>query len=201
MTEPVKYAVKELYSDIKLSPTQLGELRQSIDSNREISQPSNKRSRSYRTTALASIAVLAATLCLSVFLIWPGQNKTQNVIADVVKNHLSQHELHYPTNSLVSLSGKFNYLGFMLFDSAWVSSIVQGSLIGARPCLILNKPSAQLRYQLDNNDWATVFQTRYDAAVYGDIPDISKQEPIISTHAGVTVSLWQERGLLFAVAK
>ena len=85
--------------------------------------------------------------------------------------------------------------------------------MGAQPCFILKTPAAQLRYSKRLNDkknihsvssegWVTVFQTRYQKEIYGNIPDIQQNEmPLTTVNRGVRVSLWVDNEVLFATAE
>jgi len=149
---------------------------------------------------------LATAMCtaLVAVLLWvawmPDVDKTEQIFADVANNHLSYKTLKYNTESLVELGDKFSYLGFMLSKSGPMQAI-KGALSGARPCLILNIPAAQLRYQTKDKRWSTVFQTRYEKSIHGIVPDISHQAPLVAVKNGIRISVWKEHGLLFAMAQ
>ncbi|MEO0443023.1 MAG: hypothetical protein AAFZ92_04680 [Pseudomonadota bacterium] len=198
---PIKQAIKHLHQDIQLSTDAIEQLRQ-LDCEHNSKPASSQRGFGFRAIAAANIALLGLVAWL-LFAYLPGQpeNNVNRIVADVVSNHLSHKAMVYDTYSLDELGNKFSHLGFMLSVSRPVEG-VEATLIGARPCLILNIPAAQLRYQVNEHRWVTVFQTRYQASIYGPIPKLSeKKNPLVTVKGGVKVSLWQDNGLLFAMAQ
>ena len=205
MKTPLKSAVRDLYDDVKLSPTELEQIKS------DGANHASAASQNHRMIKWKPVYNIAAVVCLCVMSVALWQlaatnanraiDKTEVIIADVIDNHLAYKTMQYQTTSLAELSQHFSYLGFMLATSKPMQTIGLDKLLGARPCLILDIPAAQLRYQIDDNRWATVFQTRYQKNIYGPVPDIlDKQQPLMTTNRGVNVSLWREGDLLFAVA-
>ncbi len=205
MSKPIKTAIKELHKEVKLSTDDLEYFHRADDEYSD-SQKGKAQTRwflSRRTYLSAAISgfFLGGIIWLALSNIVPSTSKTERIFADIVDNHLSYKSLKYNTSSIWELADKFSYLGFMLSDSRSMMSI-NGKLTGARPCLILNIPAVQLRYQSDNNLWTTVYQTRYEKGIHGLIPDMSKQQkPLTVIKSGVQVALWQKDGLLFATAE
>jgi hypothetical protein len=204
MKTPIKTAICDLYRDIELNDEELADIHALA---KEYSSQEKKEPKTgFEKIRTNSLIMIACTLVLSIS-IWSLSpnvdlipNRTDAIIADVVDNHLLHKSLEYRTNSLSELNHQFSYLGFML--TRLMPAEQQGKLIGARPCFILNIPAAQLRYQKNNDNWTTVFQTRYQKDIYGEIPDIQSDKlPITKIDRGVKVSLWRENGLLFAMAQ
>jgi hypothetical protein len=202
MKKPIKVSICELYDDISLSQEELDTIRKSPETERI----QHRSKTQFQMIRISSIVAIACTLVISasIWLLSPTLNmsfsKTDNIVADVIDNHLLHKTLLYRTDSLSELNNNFSYLGFIL--SKVIPAEQDGELLGARPCFILNIPAAQLRYQKSPNLWTTVFQTRYQKDIYGPIPDIkSKESPLVKIDRGVQVNLWRENGLLFAVAK
>ncbi|MBX2809555.1 MAG: hypothetical protein KTR20_13100 [Cellvibrionaceae bacterium] len=194
--QTLKVSIKSLYQDIRLSDEELADLRK---------QTAHTHNRKTYFTPFISTAVCLA-VCLAVFYtFWQDSIQKRivdNLMADVISNHLSHKELVYQTASVAELSRHFSYLGFLLSHSNYVDASIAGDLLGARPCLILNVSAAQLRYQLDEHHWATVFQVRYDKNIYGDIPDKhADKQALTRTQQGISVNIWREGDILFASAQ
>ncbi len=196
-----------MHKEIRLSTDDLEYFHHAADEYSESQKSKTKTqpswflsSRTYLSAAISCL-FLGGFIWLALLNFSPSTDKTEQIFADIVDNHLSYKSLKYNTNSIWELADKFSYLGFMLSDSQSIIAI-DGKLTGARPCLILNIPAVQLRYQSTNNLWTTVYQTRYEKGIHGLIPDISKQQkPLIAIKSGVQVALWQKDGLLFATAE
>lgn len=198
MNKPLKKAIVDLHHNIALSTEELAALRALEPS---ISAESKPQGLSYSAKSMVSIVFISACLLLTIVWLPTGYSTHQTIVADVINNHLSHKDLQHKSDSLTKISHKFSYLGFMLSTSKPMDQI-QGRLTGARPCLILGIPAAQLRYQTSDGVWTTLFQARYQKRIHGTIPDIGqKQTPITKTISGVDVVLWQENGLLFAIAR
>ena len=199
---PIKQAIKHLHEDIQLSSKAIQQLRQLEPEQHESDSVSTHSNLGFRAIAAANIALLGLVAWLLLAYL-PGQpeNNVNRIVADVVSNHLSYKDMVYSSYSLDELGNKFSHLGFMLSASRPIEK-VDATLIGARPCLILNIPAAQLRYQISEHRWVTVFQTRYQPSIYGPVPKLSENNrPLVTIKGGVKVSLWQDNGLLFAMAQ
>lgn len=199
MKTPIKKLINDMYDDIALSPSELEHIKAHLNTQTE---ENTSRRAHYRLTALMCTMIIGVGLFLSISFSSHHSGKIDAIVEDVIDNHLSYKNLSYNATSLLELNKNFDYLGFALSKSKPISKARYGNLIGAKPCFILNIPAAQLRYQKDKHSWSTIFQTRYDEAIYGPIPDITKQEqPLAKVDRGIEVKLWQDQGLLFAVAQ
>ena len=205
MEKPIKSAISDMYHDIKLSQDELESIKKSAHSSTLEETAKNKALP--QASIIKSMAAVACTLVLAVGLWFLSPfatqqlNKTDDIVSDVIDNHLLHKTLQYNTSSISEISSKFSYLGFIVSEPKILYAVKKGKLIGARPCFILNIPAAQLRYQENPHLWTTVFQTRYQKDIYGPIPDIQNNQPLITVKRGVRVSLWRDKELLFAVAQ
>lgn len=85
------------------------------------------------------------------------------------------------------------------------------SLQGGRYCSIQGAPAAQLRLRPDANlnaagddgdDVQTLYQARYDPERLGPLPDRDRDETPVRLRArGLTVLLWVEGGVVFALVR
>ena len=193
MNKPIKQAVHDMYSDIQLSDEELNSLKSLADTY----QPKPVVKRRFNRIAL-SLCAMVFTVAIS--LLWlpmiNGENKVDEIVADAIDNHLQHNVLEYKTQSMDTLAQVFSYLGFIPISTSIAEGY--GKLMGARPCFILGMPAAQLRYQPDEIKWTTVFQTRYQKDIYGDLPN--QQQPLMTTNRGVSVSMWVENDVLVVTA-
>jgi|GEM_PF-1861064 len=221
MKKPIKLVVQDMYSQACLSSDELQSLRaipherKGVSSGEEIKQDRQPVSMTIRLwisgLALSTCIVLSLLVFQPAYLnrtIGSPSGKIDAIVADVVDNHLLHKALIYQANSLSKIHNKFHYLGFSPFASSLSDS--QHQLVGAQPCFILKTPAAQLRYvksPMDNapgaeEEWLTVFQTRYQREIYGNIPSLQQTEvPLTTVNRGVRVSLWVDSDVLFATAE
>lgn len=81
------------------------------------------------------------------------------------------------------------------------SHLIAGAeLLGGRYCSIQGGIAAQLRPRDAQGHIQTLYQTRYDAARLGPVPDLAKGEsPVRLMARGVVVRIWRDGGVLFAL--
>lgn len=122
------------------------------------------------------------------------------IAQEVVGNHLNMKPLEVRASTIAGVKEYFTQLDFVPVDS----ELLKGksiTLIGARYCSIQGKIAAQLRYQqASSSGLDTLYQTEYRQDVFGYLPDVSKgEEPAIEYAKGVGVTIWVEKGILFAL--
>jgi hypothetical protein len=75
-------------------------------------------------------------------------------------------------------------------------------VLGGRYCSIQGVTAAQLRLR-DQAGWIrTLYQVPYEVSRFGVLPDIGAgEQPKLTQVRGLTVELWVEKGLLFALTR
>lgn len=156
------------------------------------------RARPRLGLALAASLVLALMVALPLALRQP-QDLVDEIAAEVVHNHLRLKPLEVRADNLEAVGDYFTQLDFRLAQTA----LLQGEglqLLGGRYCSLQGITAAQLRLQ-DNETGTlqTLYQTRYDPAIFKQLPKLEEGAPPRSTYIdGIKVQVWVEKGLLFA---
>jgi len=151
-------------------------------------------------------AVITLTLSL---LLNTSKDPTQDIVKEVVQNHLKLKPLDISTSSINIARSYFTKLEFSPINSSILDKqffIAANQLIGGRYCSIQGITAAQFRYStsleksLDNKHLTTLYQVGYDPKVHGEMPDTANDEtPVHLTHKGIDVSLWVEKGVLLVL--
>jgi hypothetical protein len=204
MKMPLKAAVKTRVQAVRLDSARLSALQEL--QNRYPRQEARKNYGRYGWYAMAGIA---ATLLVIVTLLFtqPGvipENDTlvAEIAAEVVKNHLKLKPLEVRTDSLEGIRDYFTRLDFQPVASAYLKDIGL-ELLGGRYCSLQNVTAAQLRFGKMGSDTVhTLYQVGYDPVIFKQLPDFDQGETPVSTYAnGIKVTLWVEKGLLFALTE
>lgn len=148
--------------------------------------------------------VIAASilLVLAAVLLRPETTEVAWDIAnEVALNHLRQRPLEIQGADVASLQPYFGELDFRLVQTSY--GIPAGSqMLGGRYCSIQDVTAAQLRLRDDAGRMRTLYQVPYDEDRFGPLPDIRSGGGPRSTQVrGLTVDLWVEKGLLFALTR
>lgn len=206
MNTPFKDSVRKEFQKPELSEQQLNKLmamQQQSDPEQqspEIHGRTKDISSWLRYAALAS--VLAFTL-LAGFIAGDRYSSTdlpltERIAQEVVYNHLKGKPLDIKTAAFAEASGYFSELGFRPF----ISSLFDGQLIGGRYCSLQTEPSAQLRYTDEQGNLRTLYQTAYRDDLFAGLPSVEKGEaPVVAYANGIAVTIWVERGIVFAVTQ
>ncbi len=202
MKRPLKQATREHFERQALSTAQLERLESLI----KISEPATTvRHTPWRLTGWSVAAVAVAILAISV-LFPPGlldqAPVTQRIALEVARNHIKLKPLDVKTDSMTEIRSFFTDLEFLPAESRLVSN-TQLAMLGGRYCSIQSLPAAQLRLvQPESNSLQTLYQTEYRRDVFGPLPMLEKGEaPVIEHVKGITVRIWVEKGLLFALTE
>lgn len=192
MKQSLKQSVADLVESRALDDAQLRRLDelQRADTRRTIGP-----------LAVVASLMLGVAVALAVML-WPGQTSDRlRAIADeVAMNHLKQRPLEVAGESIASVRPYFNELDFQLIDKP-AAQLAMGEMLGGRYCSIQGLPAAQLRLRGDGQKRQTLYQAPYDRALFGELPDVSRGDaPAVVDVRGLTVYVWVEKGLLFALA-
>lgn len=121
---------------------------------------------------------------------------------EVAKNHIKLKPLEVTSTQLNIVRSYFKELDFLPIASKNINFDTQ-KLLGGRYCSIQGITAAQLRLKNDKTgNIQSFYQTSYDPALFKGIPNISAGEQPITVHSkGISVEIWVEKGLLFAVTK
>lgn len=153
-----------------------------------------------------SVAAALATL-LAVFVLLPPSvvrdvPVTERIALEVARNHIKLKPLDVETNSMDAIRRYFTDLEFVPADSRLLAS-ANLELLGGRYCSIQSVPAAQLRVTVpDSNALQTLYQSEYRKDVFGRLPVLENGDAPISVNVkGISVTIWVERGLLFALTE
>jgi hypothetical protein len=96
----------------------------------------------------------------------------------------------------------FTDLEFVPAESSLLAS-ADLELLGGRYCSVQSVPAAQLRVTSPgSNSLQTLYQTEYRKDIFGPLPVLENGEaPVTVNVKGITVRIWVEKGLLFALAE
>ena len=119
-----------------------------------------------------------------------------------MQNHLHRKPLEVRSNSLEVIRGYFTGLDFLPVASEYLPNIGL-ELMGGRYCSLQGITAAQLRLKATGSDEVhTLYQVGYDPAVFKALPDFDRGEaPVATWSGGVKVTLWVEKGILFALTE
>ena len=202
MNGPLKHAVHEHFDRQLLSTAQL----ERLESLMQLNQPkAGTRHMPWRLTgwlvAAAAVAILAV-----IALFPPGLLNevpvTERIALEVARNHIMPKPLDIKTDSMNVIRSYFTNLEFMPVESSLLGSN-KLTMLGGRYCSIQSLPAAQLRMsQPGRNGVQTLYQTEYRRDVFGRLPMLEKGEaPVTEYVKGITVRIWVEKGLLFALTE
>jgi len=167
-----------------------------------------------------ALAALPLVLVLLVGLWWwqapPGElseaSRLAQIADEVAGQHLHLKPLEVEAADLNQVRRYLSQLDFRPFASD-APALADLSLQGGRYCSIQGVPAAQLRLRPDASQGEastdgdgdavqTLYQARYDPKSHGPLPDRDHGEAPVRLRArGVTVLLWVEGGLVFALAR
>lgn len=196
MNKPLKQSVRDHLESYSLSENQQSKLESLAEKNR----PVNKQQISiYPFAMIGGIAIF-----LLVFFLTPSlQNQSniqERIAMEVVANHIKLKPLEIETNSIEKIRSYFKRLDFVLVNSQLVKQLGL-ELIGGRYCSLQGNIAAQLRVRKPGtNNVQALYQTEYRKDVFENMPTLEEgDEPVDIYVKGVKVTIWVEKGLLFAL--
>ncbi len=160
--------------------------------------------------AWAAIFVLVIINLVWLFPIYISETGTQAIVshsekinlvaAEVVRNHLYRKPLEIEGNEEQQIFNYFTELNFRPVKSHYLATLAL-SPVGGRYCSLQTKRAAFLNYRSDKDDlFHTVYQAPYDTDVFPQLPNFDQGEKPVTTWAnGIKVTLWTEKGLVFAM--
>jgi hypothetical protein len=203
MKRPLKQTVRNHFEQHSLSTDQLERLEALLDVNAPIAA---KRRHLARPLIGWSAAAAIAALLAIIVLFPPGLVEdipmTEQIALEVAHNHIKLKPLDVETNSMDGIRRYFTDLEFVPVESSLLAS-ADLELMGGRYCSIQSVPAAQLRITLpDHNRLQTLYQTEYRKDVFGPLPVLENGDiPVTVYVKGITVRIWVEKGLLFALTE
>lgn len=161
------------------------------------------RTRTPQLIAAACLVVVLGVLSNNHFAPRPTNPIVDDIVNEVVKNHIKRKPLEVTTQKFRDIQAFFTLIDFSPNDSKTLSKryFQKGeSLIGGRYCSIQSVTAAQLRYVDSADRLSTLYEVGYDPKVFGHMPNIDHgEEPIATTIKGLDVSLWVESNLLMVL--
>ena len=203
MNRPLKQAVRQHFAQRALSTEQLERLeaRMVVDAPR----PAHRRLMTTSWigwSAAAAIAALLVVVLLSPSGLIDDIPMTERIAMEVARNHIKLKPLDVETDNMDAIRRYFTDLEFVPVES----QLLAGSklaLLGGRYCSVQSVPAAQLRVSApDKHSLQTLYQSEYRKDVFGPLPMLENGDvPVEVNVKGITVRIWVEKGLLFALTE
>jgi len=200
MKQPLKQQVNQHIRQVELSDRQLTELESLINPH---TGKESRRGGYYGGKLAVAGMFFVAVVALFVMSQFPwdtSKDMPRLIAEEVVKNHLKLKPLEVKAETINAIRGYFSKLEFMPVESSMVSDKSM-KLIGGRYCSLQGITAAQLRMKQGRN-LQTLYQTQYLPGVFGQLPQLEKDEsPLVVYARGIKVKIWVEKGLLFALTE
>lgn len=196
MNKALKQSVQDHLETYSLSEDQLNKLESLAEKNKPVTK---KWVSIYPFTMIGAVAAFMLVFFLTPYL----QNQTgiqEKIAMEVVANHIKLKPLEIETSSLEGIRGYFKKLDFVPVNSQLVSQ--RGLvLIGGRYCSLQGNIAAQLRVKKPGTaNVQTLYQTEYKKDVFENMPTLEEGDKPVDIYVkGVKVTIWVEKGLLFAL--
>lgn len=200
-TVTLKEAVQEHQSRHQLRPRQMDRLL----AMQEAEGTKTPRRRIPSRSLLSAVASVVLAFSLGWFAVWYGQPPTESItelVADeVARNHLKLKPMEIKNGELARLRTYFDQLDFRPVESKLLATS-DTHLLGGRYCSLQGRIAAQLRFTTPDGEMGTLYQARYDPVIFGLLPRQSQGETPIRVEArGLTVTIWVEQGVVFAMTR
>ena len=203
MNRPLKQAVRQHFEQRALSTDQLERLEalMAVDAPLPAGRPAIAKSLIGWSAAAAIAGLLAVIVLLS-----PGPvdeiPMTDRIAMEVARNHIKLKPLDVETDNMDGIRRYFTDLEFAPVKSQLLASS-DLELLGGRYCSIQSVPAAQLRVLApDKHNLKTLYQSEYRKDVFGPLPVLENGDvPVVVSVKGITVRIWVEKGLLFALTE
>ncbi|MEA2078765.1 MAG: hypothetical protein U9P00_02715 [Pseudomonadota bacterium] len=202
MNRPLKQAVREYFERDELSTDQLERLEALMAGDEQ--RPADRLRRLPGSVLGWSMAAAIAAL-LAIFVILPPNlvedtPMTERIAMEVARNHIKLKPLDVETDNMDGIRRYFTDLEFVPVKSQLLASS-NLELLGGRYCSIQSVPAAQIRVmRADSNRLQTLYQSEYRKDVFGPLPVLENGDlPVAVRVKGITVRIWVEKGLLFAL--
>jgi hypothetical protein len=198
MNRPLKQSVRDHIELYTLDDEQL----QKLESLGGQPAPATRRPVSVYGFAFAgAVAAFLLAFFLAPLLV-ETDDVRERIAMEVAANHIKLKPLEVETRSIEGIRDYFNKLDFIPVSSKLVSDAGL-ELIGGRYCSLQGISAAQLRVRKPgSNTVQTLYQTEYRKDVFDSMPVLEQgHEPVDIYVKGIKVSIWVEKGLLFALTE
>ncbi|MDH5394301.1 MAG: hypothetical protein OEY11_14030 [Gammaproteobacteria bacterium] len=150
----------------------------------------------------ALLATLLICLLVAQSLLTTKLSIEEKIGSEVAKNHIKLKPLEIKTSQFEQLQHYFTELDFTPVLSRHIN-LNRQALIGGRYCSIQGITAAQLRLKdTTTGQLQSLYQTHYDKNVFSGIAGLTEGQQPVTVHVkGLTVDIWVEKGLLFALTK
>ncbi len=196
MKTNLKQAINSKLDAQQLSSKQLKALHARLNQT----EADNKTSHQPRNWLMAASFAMVALFSITLVFFMQGKpaDMPQLIAGEVVRNHLKLKPLEVSTSSIEKIRVYFDKLNFLPIKSLNVNDT--SVLIGGRYCSLQGYTAAQLRMvNQESGNLDTLYQAPYMESVYGKLPNLDKDEiPLTVYERGIKVSIWVEKGILFA---
>lgn len=146
-----------------------------------------------------TVAFLLGTLAVSLLAPVDDRPVLARIADEVATNHLHLKPVEVAGSDLEALRAYFTRLDFRPIDTTLPAS-ADAELLGGRYCSIQGGIAAQLRLRGRDGQLKTLYETRYDAKLHGPVPNRTAGDaPIRLSTRGISVVIWREHGVLFAL--
>jgi hypothetical protein len=203
MKRPLKPAVRDHFEQHTLSTERL----ERLEALMAVNAPGQASRRRRAAPLVGWSAIIAIAVLLAVIVLFPpGQFEdipmTERIALEVAHNHIKLKPLDVETGSMDGIRRYFTDLEFVPAESSLLAS-ADLELLGGRYCSVQSVPAAQLRVTSPgSNSLQTLYQTEYRKDIFGPLPVLENGEaPVTVNVKGITVRIWVEKGLLFALAE
>jgi anti-sigma factor RsiW len=188
-------SVKTYYEQAELSEEQLQKLlamQEAAGISQQEEGVSTVRKQRLPNGWLRIMAAASIVLALALIFVINPDSVAERVAQEVAMNHNKALTVEYPANSYEVLSKQMDKLDFTL--RAPSEAVQQGlALVGGRYCSIQGQLAAQIKLSDSDGRIYTLYQTHSGEQL----------KPINAAQLQldqVDIQLWQEKGLLFALA-
>jgi len=203
VSRQLKQAVREHFEQRSLATDQLEQLETLITMNTpRLPQHRRRASLLVGWSAAAAIAAFLAVIALFPPDQLEGIPMTERIALEVASNHIKLKPLDVETGTMEGIRRYFTDLEFVPVESSLLAN-ADLELIGGRYCSVQSVPAAQLRITAPGSDGLqTLYQAEYRKDVFGKLPVLKDGDhPINISVKGISVRIWVEKGLLFALTE
>jgi hypothetical protein len=198
MKRPLDKVLRDHLNSRQLDAGQLDALR-SMQRAHDGAPPDPKPRRDTLIAVVALLVLAAGVIVTKVSRFGGPELRIDEIAAEVTENHLHRKPLEVDTTRIAGIQEYFTRLDFMPVESRYLAD--RGlTLLGGRYGSLQGVTAAQLRFTAAGEDELfTLYEVGYDPEVFRHIPDYDKGESPVSTWSrGIQVTLWVEKGVLFA---
>lgn len=148
--------------------------------------------RKSRTFAWAAAALLLLSVSVGVHEYGTHSERTNRTLNEAAMNHSTRLELEFTGNTLVQIDEHMSQLPFKVRLPAEFGR--QYNVVGARYCTINGELAAHVKFiDPESDKQISLFMTR-------SVDELKRVNVAKEQVAGVSVSLWNESGLFYAMA-